>query len=102
MGAPPGEVLHETSYEWAGTLGANTIQNLLLLSLVQQFPWWPEVHLDDHGSTTRAAAELHRNVIAYRVRRIFEVLRVDSEDPDVVLMLQFACRARSLGSTGSA
>ncbi|MHA6794419.1 PucR family transcriptional regulator [Pseudonocardia bannensis] len=57
------------------------------------------VYLDNQGSTTRAAAELHlhRNAIAYRVRRIFELLDVDPEDPDTVLMLQLACRARSLG-----
>jgi DNA-binding PucR family transcriptional regulator len=40
---------------------------------------------------------LHRNAIAYRVRRIFDLLGVDPEDPDTVLMLQLACRARSLG-----
>nr|WP_239028496.1 helix-turn-helix domain-containing protein [Pseudonocardia acidicola] len=57
------------------------------------------VYLDNQGSTTRAAAvlHLHRNAIAYRVRRIFELLDVDPEDPDAVLMLQLACRARSLG-----
>ncbi|WP_271215038.1 helix-turn-helix domain-containing protein, partial [Pseudonocardia halophobica] len=57
------------------------------------------VYLDNQGSTTRAAAELHlhRNAIAYRVRRIFEVLGVDPQDPDTMLMLQLACRARALG-----
>ncbi|WP_214369861.1 PucR family transcriptional regulator [Pseudonocardia sp. H11422] len=57
------------------------------------------VYLDNQGSTTRTAAELHlhRNAIAYRVRRIFDLLDVDPEDPDTVLMLQLACRARSLG-----
>jgi DNA-binding PucR family transcriptional regulator len=31
------------------------------------------------------------------VRRIFDLLDVDPQDPDTVLMLQLACRARSLG-----
>jgi sugar diacid utilization regulator len=56
-------------------------------------------YLDNQGSASRAAVELHlhRNAIAYRVRRIFDLLDVDPQDPDTVLMLQLACRARSLG-----
>jgi sugar diacid utilization regulator len=56
-------------------------------------------YLDNQGSTSRAAGELHlhRNAIAYRVRRIFDLLDVDPQDPDTVLMLQLACRARSMG-----
>jgi DNA-binding PucR family transcriptional regulator len=56
-------------------------------------------YLDNQGPTSRAAVELHlhRNAIAYRVRRIFDLLDVDPQDPDTVLMLQLACRARSLG-----
>ena len=57
-----------------------------------------QVYLDNQGSTTRTAEHLHlhRNAVAYRVQRIFELLDVDPEDPDMRLMLQLACRAREL------
>jgi hypothetical protein len=55
--------------------------------------------LDNHGSATRAAKHLHlhRNAVTYRVNRIFQMLDVDPDDPETWLMLQLACRARSLG-----
>ncbi|GAA1387309.1 helix-turn-helix domain-containing protein [Pseudonocardia kongjuensis] len=55
-------------------------------------------YLDNHGSLSRAADELHlhRNSVAYRVDRIFAELDVDLENPDDWLLLQLACRARSL------
>jgi sugar diacid utilization regulator len=58
-----------------------------------------QVYLDCQGSHTRAAEQLHmhRNAVAYRVRRIFSLLEVDPEDTETRLMLQLACRARSLG-----
>lgn len=58
-----------------------------------------KVYLDTQGSLARTAERmhLHRNAVAYRVRRIFEQLEVDPADPDTRLMLQLACRARSLG-----
>jgi sugar diacid utilization regulator len=57
-----------------------------------------EVFLNHPHSPGRAAAELglHRNTVAYRVRRIFEFLELDPEDPEHRLMLQLACRVRSL------
>jgi sugar diacid utilization regulator len=56
------------------------------------------VYLDEHGSLTRTGQRLslHRNAVAYRVNRIFELLDVDQENPDDLLLLQLACRAREL------
>ncbi|MEW6472801.1 MAG: helix-turn-helix domain-containing protein [Actinomycetota bacterium] len=57
-----------------------------------------QLYLDNQGSTARTAElmHLHRNAVAYRIKRIFDILDVDSSDPDIRLMLQLACRARSL------
>jgi len=57
-----------------------------------------EAFLNNPHSPGRAAAELglHRNTVAYRVRRLFEFLDLDPEDPEHRLMLQLACRVRSL------
>ncbi|TMC00131.1 MAG: PucR family transcriptional regulator [Chloroflexi bacterium] len=57
-----------------------------------------EAFLNHPRSPSRAAAELglHRNTVAYRVRRLFEFLELDPEDPEHRLMLQLACRVRSL------
>jgi sugar diacid utilization regulator len=56
------------------------------------------VYLDQQGSLTRAAKvlHLHRNAVAYRIKRIFDLLDIDPADPDQLLALQLACRARSL------
>jgi len=56
------------------------------------------VYLDEHGSLTRTGQRLslHRNAVAYRINRIFELLDVDRENPDDLLLLQLACRAREL------
>lgn len=58
-----------------------------------------KTYLDTQGSLARTAEilHLHRNAVAYRIRRIFEQLDVDPGDADTRLMLQLACRARSLG-----
>jgi hypothetical protein len=58
-----------------------------------------QVYLDNQGSTVRTAEELHlhRNAVAYRIKRIFALLDVDPDDADTRLMLQLACRTRSLG-----
>jgi DNA-binding PucR family transcriptional regulator len=55
-------------------------------------------YLDHQGSLSKTAEELHlhRNAVAYRVDRIFASLGLDREDPDTRLLLQLACRARSL------
>ena len=53
-------------------------------------------YLDEHGSLTRSAERLHlhKNAVAYRMRRIREQLAgVDLDDPDRRLELQLACRA---------
>nr|WP_239028997.1 PucR family transcriptional regulator [Pseudonocardia acidicola] len=57
-----------------------------------------QAYLDNHGSLSRAAIELHlhRNSVAYRVERIFAELDVDPDNPDDWLLLQLACRARAL------
>jgi len=56
------------------------------------------VYLDQHGSLTKTGEllNLHRNAVAYRVNQIFELLDVDRENPDDLLLLQLACRAREL------
>ena len=55
-------------------------------------------YLDQQGSIIRTAEvlHLHRNAVAYRLRRITELLDVDLDDPDQRLALQLACRARLL------
>jgi sugar diacid utilization regulator len=57
------------------------------------------VYLDQQGSMSRTAQKLnlHRNAVAYRVNQIFALLDVDRENPDDLLLLQLACRARKLG-----
>jgi sugar diacid utilization regulator len=57
-----------------------------------------QVYLDSWGSLARTAEvmHLHRNSVAYRLKRIFELLAVDPEDPDDRLLLQLACRARMM------
>jgi DNA-binding PucR family transcriptional regulator len=55
-------------------------------------------YLDHQGSLSKTAQalHLHRNAVAYRVKRIFEVLELDPQDPDQRLALHLACRAREL------
>jgi sugar diacid utilization regulator len=57
-----------------------------------------QAYLDNHGSLSRTAAELHlhRNSVAYRIERIFAELDVDPDNPDDWLLLQLACRARAI------
>jgi DNA-binding PucR family transcriptional regulator len=68
-----------------GTRGERMIQTL-------------QVYLDEQGSLTRTATRmnLHRNAVSYRINRVFELLDVDRENPDDLLLLQLACRAREL------
>jgi sugar diacid utilization regulator len=59
------------------------------------------VYLDQRGSLTRTAAvlSLHRNAVGYRINQVFALLDVDRDNPDDLLLLQLACRARELGMT---
>lgn len=59
-----------------------------------------QTYLDEQGSIARTARALflHRNAVAYRIRRIEEALGVDLSDPNQRLALQLACRARMLGA----
>jgi sugar diacid utilization regulator len=56
------------------------------------------VYLDQQGSLSRTAEtlNLHRNAVGYRINQIFELLEVDQHNPDDLLLLQLACRAREL------
>ncbi len=56
-------------------------------------------YLDEQGSMVKTAQRLHlhRNAVAYRLRRITGLLGADLDDPDQRLALQLACRARLLG-----
>ncbi|MEA2310822.1 MAG: hypothetical protein QOE28_790, partial [Solirubrobacteraceae bacterium] len=55
-------------------------------------------YLDHQGSLTKTAEvlNLHRNAVAYRMKKAFALLDVDPENPDDLLLLQLACRAREL------
>jgi sugar diacid utilization regulator len=55
-------------------------------------------YLDHHESLTKTAEalNLHRNAVAYRIKKAFELLDVDPDNPDDLLLLQLACRAREL------
>jgi hypothetical protein len=55
-----------------------------------------QVYLDERGSLSRAGERLHlhKNAVAYRMKRIREQLAdIDLDDPDRRLELQLACRA---------
>jgi hypothetical protein len=55
-----------------------------------------QVYLDERGSLARSGERLHlhKNAVAYRMRRIRERLDgIDLDDPDRRLELQLACRA---------
>ena len=93
--------LHRTLIEWFASDTAREAVDELLRPIDELGPQKSRdslqtlrACLDNQCSTTRAAAELH---LHHRVRRIFELLGVDPQDPDTMLMLQLACRARALG-----
>jgi DNA-binding PucR family transcriptional regulator len=62
-----------------------------------------QVYLDERGSLKRAGTSLHlhRNAVAYRIRRIAEVLDADLDDAEQRLALQLACRAWLLANSRS-
>ncbi len=55
-------------------------------------------YLDHRGSLAAAGRELHlhRNAVAYRIKRIVDQLDIDLEDPDQRLALHLAVRARAV------
>lgn len=57
-------------------------------------------YLDAQGSLKAVAGRLHLhpNAVAYRIRRIEEILAMDLSDPDVRFALHLACRVRLLDS----
>jgi sugar diacid utilization regulator len=57
-----------------------------------------QAYLDRQGSLSKTAEalHLHRNAVAYRINRIFSMLDVDRDNPDDLLLLQLACRAREM------
>lgn len=60
-------------------------------------------YLGEQGSLVRAGRRLHlhRNAVAYRIRRISALLEADLGDPDDRFALELACRARLVLGSGS-
>lgn len=97
--------LRQTLVEWYSSQAARTAVDTVLAPLdkmgrtkAAEAIRTLQAYLDNHGSLSRAATELHlhRNSVAYRVERIFAELDVDPDNPDDWLLLQLACRARAL------
>jgi sugar diacid utilization regulator len=110
-GKPPGVALHDVSgvrrmlMEWYASDTARASVRALLAPLEKLGQARRDTalrtlgaYLDNQGSVARTAQQLHlhRNAVAYRLRRITELLHVDFDDPDQRLALQLACRARLL------
>jgi hypothetical protein len=98
--------LERTLIEWYASDTAREAVDSLLAPLDKLAPAKRDAsirtlrsYLDHQGSLSGAAEELHlhRNAVAYRIDRIFETIGVDRSDPDSRLLLQLACRTRSLG-----
>jgi hypothetical protein len=93
--------------DWLGSHGAQDSMRRLLAPLTELAGQRAEnavrtlqVYLDERGSLQRSGERLHlhRNAVAYRMRRIREQLGdVDLDDPERRLELQLACRAWLLG-----
>lgn len=97
--------LRQTLVEWYSSHAARTAVDTVLAPLEKmgrskaaEAIRTLQAYLNNHGSLSRTATELHlhRNSVAYRVERIFAELDVDPENPDDWLLLQLACRARAL------
>lgn len=56
------------------------------------------VYLENNRSVSRTSQQLylHRNTVAYRIRRILDVLGVDLDDPNQFLAVYLACYASSM------
>jgi sugar diacid utilization regulator len=100
-----GAGLRGTLVEWYASRAAREAAGTVLAPLVdlggaraERLIQTLRVYLDQRGSLTKTAdaLHLHRNAVAYRVNQIFDLLDVDQEDPDDLLLLQLACRAREL------
>lgn len=57
-----------------------------------------QVYLENNRSVSRTSKQLylHRNTVAYRIRRILDVLDVDLDDPNQFLAVNLACYASSM------
>ncbi|HEX3520357.1 MAG TPA: helix-turn-helix domain-containing protein [Solirubrobacteraceae bacterium] len=97
--------LRRTLVEWYASDTARDAVGTVLAPLTKLGPPTSErliqtlhVYLDQRGSFTKTAKllNLHRNAVAYRINRIFELLDVDRDNPDDLLLLQLACRAREI------
>ena len=60
-------------------------------------------YLAEQGSLVRAGKRLHlhRNAVAYRIRRIAALLEANLDDPDDRFALELACRARLLAGSAA-
>jgi sugar diacid utilization regulator len=98
--------LRRTLIEWYASDTAQAAVGTVLAPLTRLGPPSSErliqtlhVYLDQRGSLTKTAKllNLHRNAVAYRINQIFELLDdIDRDNPDDLLLLQLACRAREL------
>jgi sugar diacid utilization regulator len=97
--------LRRTLVEWYASDTAQAAVGTVLAPLTKLGPGSGErlihtlhVYLDQRGSLTKTARllNLHRNAVAYRINRIFDLLDIDRDNPDDLLLLQLACRAREL------
>jgi sugar diacid utilization regulator len=97
--------LRRTLVEWYASDTAQAAVGTVLAPLTKLGPVRGErliqtlhVYLDQRGSLTKTAKllNLHRNAVAYRIDRIFDLLDIDRQNPDDLLLLQLACRAREL------
>jgi sugar diacid utilization regulator len=110
-GDPPGVTAHDATgvqrmlMEWYASETARTSVRVQLAPLERLGAARAETavrtlaaFLDEQGSVGRTAQRLHlhRNAVAYRMRRITSLLGVDLDDADQRLALQLACRARLL------
>lgn len=98
--------LRRTLVEWYASDTAQEAVTTVLAPLLRQNGARAErliqtlhVYLDQQSSLTRTAEilNLHRNAVRYRITQAFELLEVDQDNPDDLLLLQLACRARELG-----
>jgi DNA-binding PucR family transcriptional regulator len=89
--------------DWLGSRGAQESMRRLLAPLsdlpgerAETAVRTLQIYLDERGSLQRSGERLHlhKNAVAYRMKRIREQLAgVDLDDPDRRLELQLACRA---------